>query len=93
MLLMERGGIITMLARTWPYGTQKQVTIIGKAAKGRYIGLVCHEAGSKEAFVCIYSASHPTAVSAREGEKGTLTFTEGGPTGGYWDYRSATVAD
>ena len=79
-----------MKSRTWPYGTEKKVRVINKERLANGLLLILVETDPpKEGHVCIYDDQHLEAKAAQPNEKGIITFTKGGPTGGYWDYRSA----
>jgi hypothetical protein len=82
-----------MTTRTWPYGTKREVVVCGvETLQAGSRVLFCqsiNQAGQKEMDVCLFGKNHKAAEAAREGDRGVLTFTEGGPTGGYWDYAPA----
>lgn len=63
--------------RTWPYGMQKRVIVIEQ--QGPSILIV---ADGTEGFVLIDSI--PAGILP--GDVGSITFTEGGPLGGYWKF-------
>lgn len=49
---------------------------------GKWKVLVCVRPESPEAAdLCVYPRG---GIEASAGDEGTLTFTDGGPTGGYW---------
>lgn len=68
-----------MLHRTWKYGTVQAATVVDVIAAGLYEAIVCESAG--EAHILL---GNPTR--AVKGEEGYITFKDGGPTGGYWEY-------
>jgi hypothetical protein len=74
-----------MLERTWPYGTTKRVRVLTREIipfqNGLAESLVVAELESSEAFILIGNKA-----AAGPGDLGTITFREGGPTGGYWDF-------
>jgi hypothetical protein len=74
-----------MQTKTWPYGTVKQVKVVERRSakfKGQAVEVVlCVEPASNEGFVLM-----DRGVLAQVGEEGFITFTNGGPTGGYWKY-------
>lgn len=75
-----------MSTRTWPYGTVKPVTVheTGTFANG-FKWLVCQENDPpREGFLLAGGVGSP----ARKGQRGKITFVEGGPTGGHWHYES-----
>jgi hypothetical protein len=74
-----------MKTRTWPYGTRKEVTVIDVIPDPPEIMVACLEEATQEAFICIYRLG---AVRATKGQHGTLTFTQGGLTGGYWAFQA-----
>ena len=68
-----------MLTRTWPYGTKKRVLVLDNDTGT----LICTDsAGEGYIIVGGYADEH----TAKPGDKGTITFTAGGPTGGHWVY-------
>lgn len=72
-----------MKTRTWPYGTTRKGTL-ENIVRGRdgtaHVVLDDHNEG----HVLVAGAQDK---SAKEGDTGTLTFTKGGPTGGYWKFK------
>ena len=73
-----------MKTRIWPYGTRKTGKVIEVIRWADLMIIVFIEDGpAPEAFACVYRAG---TVDATEGEEGTITFKEGGPTGAFWDY-------
>ena len=79
-------SIGTLQVRTWPYGTQYQVVILQASKMRTSTMLLCMHAD--EAFVLVLPHTHDAARSAKENDVGVITFKEGGPTGGYWDYEA-----
>lgn len=78
-----------MMTKTWPYGTTRRATV--KIARWRPNHLhrdsddgqlLIDELG--EAHVCIGGSC--ADFTARDGDAGTLIFTKGGPTGGFWRF-------
>lgn len=70
-----------MNQKTWPYGTTRQATIIKIFPKtGTKILILTDDQGEGH---LITSTDTP---NAKTGDHGTITFTKGGPTGGYWKY-------
>lgn len=77
-----------MNTRTWPYGTTRRGVV--QKTNWRPPGLPA-SAGSgqlivddlNEGHICVGECGDATA---KEGDSGTLTFTKGGPTGGYWKF-------
>lgn len=78
-----------MITSTYPYGTTRRATVLKtswrpaglnpRAPSGQ---LLMDEVG--EGHICVGdTCADPTA---KVGDKGTLTFTQGGPTGGYWKF-------
>lgn len=70
--------------RTWAYGS----TLRGKVIEvniGRNDAFPVHLVQDQkgEGHVLVGNAADATA---KEGDHGTLTFTKGGPTGGYWKF-------
>lgn len=79
---------MSIVTKTWPYGTTRKAKVL--KANWRPPGLDPRASAATyllddqgEAHVCV----GPTGdLSAKEGDHGTLTFTQGGPTGGYWKF-------
>ncbi len=77
-----------MKTRTWKYGS----TLRGKVIEGGILNSPSHvkwqahliQDQNGEGHVLINGAFDP---EAKEGDEGTLTFTKGGPTGGYWKFQ------
>lgn len=67
-----------MKTRTWPYGTTRFAKVI---ETGRQFTMLEDDKG--EGHVLINGAQDDTA---EVGDTGILTFTKGGPTGGYWKF-------
>lgn len=67
-----------MIKRTWPYGTKKRVEVIHVEPK--VLGLVDQQ---REGYLLALHGLDPLPV---KGDQGIITFTQGGPTGGYWKY-------
>lgn len=76
-----------MRTRTWPYGTVKNVTVhrVEGSGKTRVVAVIEDEP-SKEGFLLMGQD-----FEAKKGDRGTITFTQGGPTGGYWHYTSVEM--
>jgi hypothetical protein len=75
-----------MLTRTWPHGTRKDVEVIAVEAGGPFRVVACVElSGDREGFILINS---PGAGECIVGDAGTITFAEGGPTGGHWRFET-----
>jgi hypothetical protein len=73
---------MAVISRTWPFGTVKEVEILDVLEAGNIMTIVAREtADEREGFVLVYRRG---TVSASIGDRGTITFSEGGPTGGYW---------
>jgi len=77
-----------MQTRTWPYGTTKRVTVFAFNRcnhKGkRCTVLACTGDDDKEAYLLVNGPEEPPQT---KGTKGTITFTQGGPRGGYWKFQ------
>jgi hypothetical protein len=73
--------------RTWPYGTVKQVTVFAFNRcyhQGKRCTILAVTAeDDKEAYLMVNGPDEPTR---KKGDRGTITFTQGGPTGGYWKF-------
>jgi hypothetical protein len=71
--------------RTWPYDTRKRVTVISiepVANSGNTHILACKEDLTSEGFILVRRG----LPDAKAGDLGVITFKQGGPAGGYWDY-------
>lgn len=78
-----------MITRTWPYGTRKQVKVLDRGRDDGRPFLIAGELPNfVELFVLVFDRSHADALAAKIGDAGEITFTAGGPTGGYWDYEA-----
>lgn len=75
---MSYTDAISKRSRTWLYGTEKKVTVRGVAR--RFI--ICVD-DSHEGYVLLGTDSD----GAEEGDTGIITFTQGGPFGGYWKFK------
>lgn len=78
-----------METKTWPYGTKRRARVL--KANWRPEGLDPRAPAGMllmdnldEAHICVGSAADS---DAKEGDTGLLTFTQGGPTGGYWQFK------
>jgi hypothetical protein len=69
--------------KTWPYGTTKRVEVLSveKAGRDKVVGCI-DETDHGQGFILVLRA-----VSVAIGDHGTITFRQGGPIGGYWDFR------
>ena len=83
-----------METKTWPYGTTRRAKVemvrfhprelAVEASDGQ---LLVDELG--EMHICV--GEQCADFTASEGDLGTLTFTQGGPTGGYWRFVKDTA--
>ena len=82
-----------MQTRTWPYGTIKQVELLSRHERVRGPGgticnvLVVGEVlgdGPKEAYILVGTTDQ--YQNGDTGDKGTITFCQGGPMGGHWKF-------
>jgi len=77
-----------MTTRTWPYGTTRRGTVrIARMqnpfyAKTSDAQIIVDD--QKEMHACVGESC--ADFTAKDGDTGTLTFTQGGPTGGYWKF-------
>jgi hypothetical protein len=76
------------ILKTWPYGTQRYGFVamnnfrpFGLDPKASTAQLIVDDVG--EAHICVGGAGDATA---ERGDSGVLSFTKGGPTGGYWKF-------
>lgn len=73
---------MSVTTKTWPYGTKRLGTVhINITTREGWVQLVIDD--TNEAHVLVGGAGDR---QAGQGDTGTLTFTEGGPTGGYWKF-------
>ena len=70
---------LTGRTRTWPYGTAKAVEVLEVQP-----GLLMCKDGDNEGYIIIDGYADENA--AKPGDRGTIMFTAGGPTGGHWVY-------
>lgn len=78
-----------MKTATYPYGTTRRATVLktnwrpaGLPAQAPSGQLLMDDVG--EAHICVGDTC--ADFTAKADDKGTLTFTQGGPTGGYWKF-------
>lgn len=72
---------MSIQTKTWPYGKVKKATMV-RSRGPNYAQFVLDE--DKEMHILMRGAGDD---SAKVGDIGTITFTEGGPTGGYWKFK------
>lgn len=86
-----------MKTRTWPYGTKYPVRVVSRDTSDNHVIVaVVFEnpaSGEKEGFICVLNKTHEAAFNAKPGDFGTITFREGGPYGGFWDYEKRQQMD
>jgi len=70
--------------RTWPYGTVKHVRV--EDSHPYFIACVEDGANDDEAYLLV--GRYP---DVKTGDHGYITFTEGGPTGGYWQFTKTST--
>lgn len=80
---------MALIPKTWPYGTTRRAVV--KIANWRPEGLDPRASTGQlledelgEMHVCV--GAEAADFSAKDGDAGVLTFTKGGPTGGYWKF-------
>jgi hypothetical protein len=66
-----------MNTRTWPYGTQKRVKVTHVSGHC----LVCIDEGDE-----VHMLIGIDTDGAKTSDVGIITFTQGGPMGGYWKF-------
>ena len=69
---------MTVLQRTWPYGTTRTGTVLSDEPA---LQVVLDDQG--EAHILVGNARDPNAAVD---DRGVLTFTLGGATGGFWKF-------
>ena len=69
---------MTVLQRTWPYGTTRTGAVLTDEPS---MQVVLDD--QNEGHILLGNARDP---SAGIGDRGVLTFTRGGPTGGFWKF-------
>lgn len=75
-----------MLIRTWPYGTKRRAEVLSRERamhQGRMVDLMALVDDQGEGHLLAGTRSD----EGQPGDKGTLTFLQGGPMGGYWQFR------
>ncbi len=76
-----------MRHRTWPYGTQKRITIKRVEKSARHRTVVCHHRDDeREATLCVMIFADFNAIrpAPEVGQNRLMEFRRGGPTGGHW---------
>lgn len=69
-----------MKKRTWEYGTKYAVVVVSADSKL----MVMHSKEINEGFMLM---NHGEKILPKCGDFGIITFTKGGPTGGYWKWQ------
>ena len=80
-----------LVKRTWPIGTTKAAELVAIERIDRRVVLTCvsHDTGEPEGFILVEMLSR--YETAAVGDRGTLRFVSGGPTGTHWVFeRSET---
>lgn len=70
--------------RTWPYGTQLRAKVLERTKAthaGKVVDMLVLQDRNGEGHIILGTSLHGEA-----GESGTLVFTQGGPSGGYWKF-------
>lgn len=70
-----------MIARTWPYGTKLPVLV--EHGTKDFLVVTYDHGYKKEGFILI---KRNMGEIPAEGSNGFITFKQGGPTGGYWEF-------
>lgn len=70
---------MSLIKRTWPYGTEYDCKVISSSPAM----IMVHVQSTNEAFALVRHGVKPAPF---EGTKGKITFTQGGPMGGYWKF-------
>ena len=78
---------MSVIQKTWPYGTKRRGTVQSidyyeQQLRCRPIQLILDD--QNEGHVLVGAVACDT--TAKAGYVGTLVFTEGGPTGGFWKF-------
>lgn len=74
---------------THPYGTTRRATVICARWRPKQLPAEAGEAQllkDEQNEMHILVGASASDFSAKEGDQGTLTFTRGGPAGGYWKF-------
>ena len=72
---------MAVVERTWPYGTTRTGKVLSDEPS---LQVVLDDQG--EAHILVGNARDPSAVVD---DRGVLTFTRGGLTGGFWKFEKA----
>lgn len=73
-----------MTTRSWPYGTRKTVRIKDIVRARTIAAVVCaDEAEPSSAYALLDRLDR---LNVRTGDRRTIVFTRGGPTGGHWAF-------
>ncbi|MDB6017705.1 MAG: hypothetical protein JWR19_2194 [Pedosphaera sp.] len=70
---------MSVIRRTWVYGTQFRCKVVASFPSM----IMVEAAGINEAFSLV---GHGVFPLPPVGSMGLITFTQGGPTGGYWKF-------
>lgn len=73
-----------MQTRTWPYGTVKTGVVINVEPYKDHEIVAFKDDESNDGFILVDKPQ-----GAVKDQRGTITFTKGGPTGGHWKYQPA----
>lgn len=87
-VLMSHSDFISGRTQAWPYGTRKEVEVFHVDYSNRPAVMMCAKVGD-EGYVLI--GGFPEGL--KEGNRGEIVFTKGGPTGGYWKWHSLPIEE
>jgi hypothetical protein len=79
-----------MMLRTWAYGTKRKAEILDRSRQrinGELVDVLIVRDDQGEAHVLVGTRSG----DGRPGDVGTITFTNGGPMGGYWRFEKGAA--
>ncbi|MCI0393274.1 MAG: hypothetical protein MOB07_31480 [Acidobacteria bacterium] len=87
-----------LIKKVIPLGTVVPVKVVDVRINHSRVLLVCVDAleyrgEAPEGYLCLYDLDSPDgqrAAAAKKDHLGKLTFTEGGPEGGYWNWMPKT---
>ncbi len=67
-----------------PFGTVKQCEVADVFIHGKSAGLMLIPEGERIPTICLFDKASADGVA--KGDRGSMTFTPGGPLGGYWKF-------
>lgn len=72
-----------------PFGTSKPCRVDEVFRRGNAAALMLFPDGEDRPTLCLFDRA--SAEGVQKGDRGTMTFTQGGPMGGYWKFEKSPV--